>query len=75
MTMRAIDVLPFKRRSQLERLRDAVGKVDLPDVLPRPSAKSMKAGLIAAGALTGLTAASARISSLRRRGEGAQTDS
>jgi hypothetical protein len=43
------------------------------DALP-PKDKAMKAGL-AAGALTALTAASAGISSLRRRREGAKDDS
>jgi hypothetical protein len=43
------------------------------DALP-PKDKAMKAGL-AAGALTALTAASAGISSLRRRQEGAKDDS
>jgi hypothetical protein len=39
------------------------------------SGKALKAGMIAAGSLAGLTAASAGISSLRRRGEGASDDS
>ena len=43
------------------------------DALP-PNDKAMKAGLVA-GALTALTAASAGISSLRRRQEGARDDS
>jgi len=43
------------------------------DALP-PKDKAMKAGL-AAGAVTALTAASAGISSLRRRQEGAKDDS
>jgi hypothetical protein len=63
---------PFKRKSRLQRLLDTVKKVDLPG---RPSDKTVKAGLIAAGGLTGLTAGSAGISSLRRRGEGAGDDS
>ena len=37
--------------------------------------KALKAGAIAAGGLAGLTAASAGISSLRRRMEGAESDS
>ena len=42
----------------------------------RPSDRTVKAGLIAAGGLTGLTAGSAGISSLRRaRSEGAEDDS
>jgi hypothetical protein len=59
---------PFKRKSRVQRLVDAVKKVDLPDL---PSDKAVRAGLIAAGGLTGLTAGSAGISSLRRRSEGA----
>jgi hypothetical protein len=59
---------PFKRKSRMQRLVDSVKKVDLPDV---PSDKAVRAGLIAAGGLTGLTAESAGISSLRRRSEGA----
>lgn len=58
---------PFRRKSRSQRLLDAVKKVDLPDL---PSDKAVRAGLIAAGGLTGLTAGSAGISSLRRRGEG-----
>jgi len=66
----------FKRKSPLERLLatlddsvvEPIGKkLHLPD---RPSDKTLKAGLIAAGGLTGLTAGSAGISSLRRRVEG-----
>jgi hypothetical protein len=42
----------------------------------RPSGKTAKVGLIAAGGLTGLTAGSAGISSLRRaHSEGAEDDS
>jgi hypothetical protein len=42
----------------------------------RPSDKTVKVGLIAAGGLTGLTAGSAGISSLRRaRSEEAENDS
>jgi hypothetical protein len=59
---------PFKRKSRMQRLVDSVKKVDLPDVR---SDKAVRAGLIAAGGLTGLTAGSAGISSLRRRSEGA----
>ncbi|MGN6187490.1 MAG: hypothetical protein ACTHOE_01215 [Conexibacter sp.] len=55
----------------MQRLLDAVKKVDLPDL---PSDKAMRAGLIAAGGLTGLTAGSAGISSLRRRGAGTEND-
>jgi len=60
---------PFRRKSRRRRLLDAVKKVDLPDL---PSDKAVRAGLIAAGGLTGLTAGSAGVSSLRRRSEGAE---
>lgn len=66
--MRRIHMPPFRRRSRLQRLLDSVKHVDLPDL---PSGRAKRAGLIAAGGLTGLTAGSAGISSLRRRGEGA----
>jgi hypothetical protein len=71
----------LKRRSRrqrlLETIDDAIGapiakKVHLPG---RPPDKAVKVGLIAAGGLTGLTAGSAGISSLRRRAEGADDDS
>lgn len=68
----------IKRKSRMQRLRATVedsvaapiGKrLGLP---ARPSEKTVKAGLIAAGGLTGLTAGSAGISALRRRSEGAE---
>lgn len=67
----------FRRRSRRQRvtatvkdsLAEPIGKTVR--LLPRPSDKTMKVGLIAAGGLTGLTAGSAGISSLRRRIEGA----
>jgi hypothetical protein len=62
---------PFKRKSRLQQLLTTV-KQDLPG---RPSDKTVKTGLIAAGGLAGLTAGSAGISSLRRRGEEAEDDS
>ncbi len=70
----------FKRKSHVQRLletvRDAlvapIKKLPLPH---RPSDKTRKVGLIAAGGLTGLTAGSAGISSLRHRIEGAEDDS
>jgi hypothetical protein len=72
----------FKRKSRLQRLLASVGdslaapvgkRLGLP---ARPSDKTVKVGLIAAGGLTGLTAGSAGISSLRRaRSEGAEDDS
>jgi hypothetical protein len=64
----------FNRKSQRQRLLETVNdSLDpLKDGLPRD--KIVKAGLIA-GALAALTAASAGISSLRRRTEGAGGDS
>ena len=56
---------PFKRKTRLQRLTDTVN-----DAVDLPSGKATKAGLITATGLAGLTAASAAISSLRRRGEG-----
>jgi hypothetical protein len=50
------------RRSRVERLLDNAP-------LDVPSSKATKAGLIAVGGAVVLTAASARISSLRRRRE------
>lgn len=64
----------FNRKSQFERLLDAIDDAldDLPGELKHlqkgRSGKALKAGLIAAGSLAGLTAGSAGISSLRRRG-------
>lgn len=66
--MRRIHMPPFRRKSRLQRLLDSVKQIDLPEL---PSDKAKRAGLIAAGGLTGLTAGSAGISSLRRRSEGA----
>jgi hypothetical protein len=69
----------FNRKSQLQRLLETVNdtldtsswkSVELPG-----SAKALKTGLIAAGGVAGLTAASAGISSMRRRAEGARRDS
>ena len=63
----------FDRRSRLERLLDNT-PLDVPSGitsgLPNvPSSKATKAGVIAVGGLAVLTAASARISSVRRRSE------
>jgi hypothetical protein len=64
---------PFRRKSTIQRFLDTVGDQlaglaeatpDLPDGRPR---KAVKTGLIAAGSVAGLTAASAGISSLRDR--------
>jgi hypothetical protein len=65
----------LRRKSRLQRLRGTVDslagpvakKLDMPDWA---SDKAVKAGLITVGGLTGLTAGSAGISSLRRRVEG-----
>jgi hypothetical protein len=70
--METMQIPPFKRRSRLEQLLTTVKNIDLPG---RPSDKAVRVGLIAAGGLTGLTAGSAGISSLRRRSEGAENDS
>jgi hypothetical protein len=71
----------FKRKSRRQRLL-ATAADHLPApigrkrALPgRPSDKTVKVGLITAGGLTGLTAGSAGISTLRRRIEGAGDDS
>ena len=67
---------PFNRKSSLDRLLgtldDSLGAAgDLTSRLPRRiGTDKAKAGLIAAGGLAGLTAASAGVSSLRRRLEG-----
>jgi hypothetical protein len=69
---------PFNRKSPLERLLgtldDSLGAAgDLTSSLPRRiGSDKARAGLIAAGGVAGLTAASAGISSLRRRLEGPQ---
>ncbi len=72
----------FNRKSNLQRIAESVGdsldipsalKFDLPDA--RAPGKALKAGLIAAGGLAGLTAGSAGISSLRHHREGAGDDS
>ena len=72
---------PFSRKTTLQRVLDTVGdqfqaaagvKPDLPDVSSR---KTVKTGLIAAGSVAGLTAASAGISSLRDRIDRERDDS
>jgi LPXTG-motif cell wall-anchored protein len=69
----------FNRKSQLQRLLETVNdtldpsswkNVELPS-----TGKALKTGLIAAGGVAGLTAASASISSIRRRAEGARRNS
>ena len=70
----------FKRKSPLQRLGDSIKDSLDPSgtsfsVSGSGSAgKALKAGLVAGG-LTALTAASAGISALRRREEGARNDS
>jgi hypothetical protein len=71
----------FNRKSPLQRLLETVNdSLDastsgIRSRLPSgDSAKTLTAGLIAAGSLAGLTAASAGISSLRRRSEGARDE-
>jgi hypothetical protein len=55
--------LPFNRKSRAERAVEKVtGSLEV-------SGKPAKLGLIAAGSLAALTAASAGISSLRRQGQ------
>jgi hypothetical protein len=72
---------PFNKKSQLERLLETLTvPLDLPgnikfDMPRGGSGKALKVGLITAGGVAGLTAASAAISSLRRQGEGAGGDS
>jgi hypothetical protein len=66
----------FNRKSQLQRVVESVGdSLDVPKGVKKlpsgGSGKAIKGGLIATGGLAALTAASAGISSLRRRGEGA----
>jgi hypothetical protein len=79
--MEATKMRPFRRKSELQRLIDTVSDaLDVPGGLKgavpsgRPG-KAVKAALITAGGLAGLTAGSAGISSLRRQREGAGRDS
>jgi hypothetical protein len=70
----------LNRKSQLQRVLDSVGdSLDVPSGVKKlpsgGSGKAVKGGLIAAGGLAALTAASAGISSLRRQREGAGDDS
>jgi hypothetical protein len=73
--------LPTRRKSQAQRLRSTVAKSMEPvaktlEKSPiQPSRKAVKGGLLAVGGLTGLTAASAAISSRRERGEQAEDES
>jgi hypothetical protein len=66
------------RKSTSRRLVDTVtGSLSAPKVkrLGSGKGKARKTGLIAAGTVAGLTAGSAGISSLRRRGRGTNEDS
>jgi hypothetical protein len=67
----------LNRKSQTQRLLDTVGdSLEVPSALKSgPPAKAVKATLIAAGGLAGLTAGSAGISSLRHKREGASDGS
>jgi hypothetical protein len=71
----------LNRKTPLQRFLDSVNDtLDVPDAfrfqLPGGGpGKALKAGLIAAGGLAGLTAGSAGISSLRRHKEGERDDS
>ena len=70
----------LNRKSSLERLLDsAADALDVPSGIKKlpagGSGKALRATLIAAGGLAGLTAGSAGISSLRRHREGATNDS
>jgi hypothetical protein len=60
----------FNRKNQFERLLDTIDELpgELKSLPKGGSGKALKAGLITAGGLVGLTAGSAGISSLRRRG-------
>jgi hypothetical protein len=72
---------PFKRKTTLQRFLDTVGDQleaatdATPDLSSVSSRKGVKTGLIAAGSVAGLTAASAGISSLRDRIERGRDDS
>lgn len=61
----------LNRKSPVHRMLDTVGdSLEVPSALKSgPPAKAVKAGLIAAGGLAGLTAGSAGISSLRHKRE------
>jgi len=72
---------PFNRKSTPQRIvetvEDAISKpigrkVRLPDP---PSGKAMRTGLLALAGAMGVTAGSAGLSSLRRRGEASQDGS
>jgi hypothetical protein len=71
----------LNRKSHVQRLLDTVGdSLEVPSGIKsglpgKGPGKAVKTGLVAAGGLAGLTAASAGISSLRRRREGAEDGS
>jgi hypothetical protein len=66
----------LRRKSQLQRIMSTLGdSLDAatnarPSVPDMSSGKAWRAGLVAAASAVGLTAASAGVSSLRRRSEG-----
>jgi hypothetical protein len=76
-----MNIRPFNRKSRLDHLLESLAdSLDVPSGVKSGlpslgSNKAAKTGLIAAGGLAGLTAASAGISSLRRRREGTRDDS
>jgi hypothetical protein len=59
----------FNRKSHVEQFLESIGdSLDVPRKLPSiGTSRALKAGLLAAGGLAGLTAGSAGVSSLRRR--------
>jgi hypothetical protein len=73
--------LPFRRKNTLQRVIDTVSdQLDAasgitPDLPALNSRKGVKAGLVAAGSVAGLTAGSAAISSLRHRVDRGRDDS
>ena len=80
--MRLTDrINPFKRKSAPQRLMETVedaiakpigGKLKLPDM---PAGKTARTGLLALAGAMGLTAGSAGVSSLRRRGAASKSGS
>jgi hypothetical protein len=72
---------PFRRKNTLQRFLDTVSdQLDAasgvtPALPAMSSRKGVKAGLIAAGSVAGLTAGSAAISSLRHRSDRRRGDS
>jgi hypothetical protein len=69
-----VELRPFSRKSEQEQLSETIQESLAALSAQMTKGRLLKAGLIA-GALAGLTAASAGVSSLRRRLEGASDDS